>query len=329
MLDGAMRVLVLLIALASAIGAQQAPDASLHKVSLVRVADNVQLEVLDWGGVGRPIVLLAGLGNTAHVFDEFALRLTGNGRVIGITRRGFGSSSAPESGYSVDRLGDDVLAVVSELSLTKPVLVGHSIAGQELSYVATAAPDRVAGLIYLDAAYRYAYMENETPPDLQQFGPLPVPPVAPQPGPTDRASIDAYRTWSLRVLGYALPEAELRLTRVIGADGAIGSGRSSPAISKAILSGSRRFAGIRVPALAIFASPHGPGPWTAGGAADRAGLDAFAKFDQAVTELQAASFERGVAGSRVVRLPNAGHYVFLTNERQVVDEIRLFVGGLR
>jgi non-heme chloroperoxidase len=32
----------------------------------------VNLEVLDWGGSGRPLVLLAGLGNTAHIFDKFA-----------------------------------------------------------------------------------------------------------------------------------------------------------------------------------------------------------------------------------------------------------------
>ena len=45
-------------------------------VSMVTVERDVSLEVVDWGGQGRPIVLLAGLGNTAHVFDEFAPRLT-------------------------------------------------------------------------------------------------------------------------------------------------------------------------------------------------------------------------------------------------------------
>src|SRR2546422_1546273 len=47
-------------------------DTSGHKVSFVTIAPDVRVEVLDWGGGGPPLVLLAGLGNTAHVFDHFA-----------------------------------------------------------------------------------------------------------------------------------------------------------------------------------------------------------------------------------------------------------------
>ena len=55
----------------------------------------MKLEVLDWGGSGRGLVLLAGLGSTAHVYDDFAPKLTSEYHVYGITRRGFGASSAP------------------------------------------------------------------------------------------------------------------------------------------------------------------------------------------------------------------------------------------
>src|SRR5678816_948925 len=47
-------------------------DPSPHKVQFVTVEKDVHLEVLDWGGAGRAVVLLAGSGNTAHVYDEFA-----------------------------------------------------------------------------------------------------------------------------------------------------------------------------------------------------------------------------------------------------------------
>jgi non-heme chloroperoxidase len=123
---------------------------------------DVKLEVLDWGGSGRPLVLLAGFGDTAHVFDDFAPKLTSEHHVYGITRRGFGASSAPvldAANYSADRLGDDVLAVLDALKLERPVLVGHSIAGEELSSVGTRHPDRIAGLIYLDSAYEYTYYD--------------------------------------------------------------------------------------------------------------------------------------------------------------------------
>ena len=77
-------------------------------------------------------------------------------RLDGITRRGFGASSSPSSGYSVRRLGDNVVAVLDALKINRPVLVGHSFAGQELSSVATRLPDKIAGAVYLDAAYSYA-----------------------------------------------------------------------------------------------------------------------------------------------------------------------------
>src|SRR5262252_1740675 len=132
-------------------------DPSPHAVRFVTVAPDVRLEVLDWGGTGRAIVLLAGLGNTVHVFDDFAPKLTREYHVYGVTRRGFGASSVPASGYDADRLGDDVLAVFDELHLDRPVLVGHSIGGSELSSIATRRPRRVAGVVYLDAAYGYAF----------------------------------------------------------------------------------------------------------------------------------------------------------------------------
>jgi non-heme chloroperoxidase len=80
-------------------------DESPHTVHFVTVDGNVKLEVLDWSGSGRPLMLLAGLGDTAHVFDDFAPKLANTYHVYGITRRGFGASSVPDSGYSADRLG--------------------------------------------------------------------------------------------------------------------------------------------------------------------------------------------------------------------------------
>jgi len=63
------------------------------------VDKNVRLEVLDWGGSGRPLVLLAGGGDTAHVFDDFAPKLTASFQVYAITRRGFGESGFSPGGY--------------------------------------------------------------------------------------------------------------------------------------------------------------------------------------------------------------------------------------
>lgn len=131
-----------------------------HSIRFVTVGAGVKLEVLDWGGKGRPILLLAGNGNTAHVFDSFARKLAASYHVYGLTRRGFGASSAPPSGYSADRLADDVLEVIRSIKLNKPILAGHSIAGEELSSIGSRHADKVAGLIYLDAGYSYAYYDS-------------------------------------------------------------------------------------------------------------------------------------------------------------------------
>lgn len=341
-------------------------------VRFVEVQEDVALEVLDWGGAGRPIVLLAGLGNTAHVFDDLATRLTEFGRVLGVTRRGYGASSRPESGYEVRRLGEDIVAVLDALKLESPILAGHSLAGQEISYVASRHPEKIAGAVYLDAAYRYAWY-SPTPQDnlrdlqdrLARLDPvLSGPPLqpsdlaaqietimgdalgefqqdldvflmapegmpgAPPPGPSDLVSVEAYRAWSLRTLGYSFPPAEIRATREAAADGSVGARSSPPEIGRAIMASSERFESIDVPALAIYASPHTLGPWAAESSVDPAVLDAFRRFDQATTERQAQAFERGVPGSRVILLPDAHHYLFLTHETEVLAALGDFIARL-
>jgi non-heme chloroperoxidase len=127
---------------------------------MIGVAPDVYLEVLDCGGSGPPIVLLAGAGSTAHDYDEFAPKLAAFGRVYGITRRGLGASSRADSGYDADQLGNDILAVIDSLGLARPILIGHSFAGEELSSIGSRRPDRVGGLVYLDAGYSYAFYES-------------------------------------------------------------------------------------------------------------------------------------------------------------------------
>ena len=88
-------LLIVLTALLACGSFAQDRDTTAHKTQYILVEPNVQLEVLDWGGSGRALLLLTGLGVTAHYFDDFATKLTKSYRVYGITRRGFGNSSIP------------------------------------------------------------------------------------------------------------------------------------------------------------------------------------------------------------------------------------------
>ncbi len=74
-------------------------------------------------------------------------------RVVAMTRRGSGDSSKPDFGFDTPRLAQDVLEVMDAMKLTKVLLVGHSIAGDELTWLGSHHPERFSGLVYLDAAY--------------------------------------------------------------------------------------------------------------------------------------------------------------------------------
>jgi len=139
----------------SASRAEDWHDPSPHQIRFVTVQPDVKIETLDWGGIGRPLLLIAGAGGTAHAFDDFAPLLTPHFHVYCVTRRGYGDSSKPKDGYDADRLGDDVVAVIQKLNIHKPILMGHSFGGQEVSDIATRYPTLIAGAIYLDAIYSY------------------------------------------------------------------------------------------------------------------------------------------------------------------------------
>jgi len=367
---GVPTFVLLLVSLPWRLPAQQAAqwhDPSPHKIQFVTVDDNVKLEVLDWGGSGRPVVLLAGLGNTAHIFDDFAPKLASEYHVYGITRRGYGNSSSPPSGYSADRLGDDVLAVLDALKLNRPVLVGHSIAGEELSSVETRHPERVAGLVYLDAIGALAYYDRsrgdfsldlqelqrnleqlKRPPDqlqlseellrdklpqferdLQQFEKVlqaqPMqPPVRPKPSADDLANFSAFKSYRTRVNGFAVPESEIHQLMESRPDGGVGEAHANPA-SSIIVEGLQKYTDIRGPVLAICAIPHERGPFAYNNSAERAVAEAM---DAEISEAEAKGFETGVPSAHVIRLPHANHYVFISNEADVLRELRAFLAGL-
>jgi len=305
---------------------------SSHAIRFIAVDKDVKLEVLDWGGSGRPVVLLAGLGDTAHVFDTFAPKLTAGYHVYGITRRGFGASSHPLSGYSADRLGDDVLVVVDSLKLVKPVLAGHSIGGEELSSVGSRHPEKVAGLVYLDAAYPYAYYD----PSLGDFNidmfalEEKLDRLKPGSGLRDPRPLMEEVLASLPGFERVLKE-RLQQTEAFRAAGRSGpqtaTASTQPAkpgfrAAIAINAGERKYTAIHVPVLAIYALPHDMGasnPRRKG--AEDADLNS-------ITGPQAKAFERGVPSARVVRLPRASHYVFQSNEADVLREMRAFIDRL-
>lgn len=306
--------------------------ASPHSTQFVTVEKDVKIEALDWGGTGRPMVLVPGLGNTAHVFDTFVQKLTPKYHVYGVTRRGFGASSAPASGYEADRLGDDVLAVLDALKIEKPVLVGHSLGGEELSSIGSRHPERVAGLIYLDAGYAYAFFDPSHPdpqnltievPDLMRK----IAQLQPGNGPADpRPLIKELLESTLPAFERDLREQVKNLDTVPPAVLAAQASAPVPGPTRAIMSGMQKYNKIPVPILAIYAVPHDQGPLASPDPEKKAAQEAR---DVETVGAVAKAFEAGLPTAKVVRIAHANHYVFRSNEADVLREIDAFVGGLK
>ncbi|MBO9543866.1 alpha/beta hydrolase [Caulobacter sp.] len=159
MFRGVVLAVALLIGAAPGLAAEPA-DATAHKTSFVTTSDGLKLEVLDYGGAGSPILLISGGGRTAHDFDAFAPRLAARHHVYAVTRRGLGASDKPPlnpEAHTLSRLTLDDVEVLDALKLPKATLAGWSLGGAELSGLARHHRDRVTALIYLDAAYAYAF----------------------------------------------------------------------------------------------------------------------------------------------------------------------------
>lgn len=311
-------------------------DPSKHSVQFIAVDPGVKLEVLDWGGTGRPLILLAGLGNTAHVFDHLAPKLISSYHVYGITRRGFGLSSAPvptDDNYDADRLGDDVLAVIATLKLDRPIVAGHSIAGEELSSIGSRYPEKVAGLIYLDAAFAYAFYDPAQSSsqnlivdaaDLKRK----LDNLVTSSGPREQeAALKEINEFVLPQFekDLKMEEDELAKTPEPTSGTMVASRPEMPAIAKAIIMSTRKYTSIKGPVLAICAVPHDVSQYFAN---DPAGLAAAEASDLALTTAQANAFQKGVPSAHVVRLAHADHYVFNSNEGDVLREIKAFTATL-
>jgi non-heme chloroperoxidase len=307
-------------------------DPSRHAVQFVTVDDNVRLEVLDWGGSGRSIVLLAGLGQTAHVFDGFAEKLADSYHVYGITRRGYGASSQPASGYTEERLTEDDLRVFDSLKLVAPVVAGHSVAGNELSQLGIYHYGRIGGLVYLDAL-------NDGVDDYTDYDAVSakLPEAMRKPPsslPSDLRSFPAYLSWRTRTGGAAFPEAELRNEFAQNPDGSVGDRLTKGNVPQAIMAGDHKhdYSQIRVPVLAFVGYPELPQDQLLENHVtdpeERIIIEAVYGTYVGMTKNRIKRINAAAGGARVVELWGANHFVFLSNEADVLREMRVFLTAL-
>jgi non-heme chloroperoxidase len=236
-----------------------------------------------------------------------------------------------------------------------------------LSSIGSRHPERVAGLIYLDAGYEYACYDpsrgnlnidlqellrklNQLQPgqrpqdpskliqellqsslpgfekdlqEIQQNLQQPKPPTPPHETAADLESFQAWRARQKRVFGYGMPESELRQERE-STDGHVGKPRTESTLFFTMARGQQQYPDIRGPVLAIFAVPHSMGPY----ALSDPSLPALETRDVAYMNRIVMAFESCAPSARVTSIPHANHLVFISNEADVLREMRTFLAGL-
>jgi pimeloyl-ACP methyl ester carboxylesterase len=283
--------------------------------------------VLDWGGSGEVMVLLTGLGDNAHVFNDFAFQWTPFFHVIGITRRGFLPSSQPEDGYDVGTRAADDIAVLDALQIDRAVFVGHSIAGSELSKIGEAYKDRVDKLVYLDAPDR---AEPIVPSRLE-----PLAGGASLFTSDTEKSLWDYLAATARFVALREPAPAVCIGQQFDANGRITDSTTPAWVFTKISDGVAgsvnppvNWADIDAPRLGIFAIftlKARPAQYWYLSAADQ---ELFDEVWPSIVARFKATVDKFAAGNRgnTVLLPGAPHYVYINNESEVVLAMRKFLG---
>ncbi len=303
-------------------------DPAPHQSGMAAVAPGVQIHYLDFGGEGDALLLLAGNGNSAHIYDFFAPLLTGDFRVIALTRRGFGESSRPSEGYDPSALARDIERLMDALGIERACIAGHSISGVEMTEFAVAFPERVEKIAYIDAAFDWAMQSS--------VAGLPVPPAQPEPSEADLSSGNALAAYWARMLGVpSYPEADIRATSLVDDRGNYLGGATSQSIAMdfalAAASVHPDFAGVRAPILAIYTVSDNVEdlfPWIEETPSQAPSAIAYQSAIKPSMQAQRDSFRALAVDATVIELGATPHFAFLHDPERISNILRTFFLGL-
>lgn len=329
----AIAVALLIFSAAASLAAQEKEgrvaarmtDSSRHRLAKV-VVNGVAVSYLDWGGTGPALVFIPGMSNSAHVFDDFAPRFTDRFRVLGVSRIGFGESDQPErNGYDMASRVAHITAVLDSARVTRAILVGHSLAGDEITAFAVAHPERVAALVYLDGATDHTVSLRWE----RALGQLFV--AAPRPQPADLASVSAYRGFIRRLRGFDLPVGEILATTLFDSAGAVRGPRAGEHVFMNIIAATAppEFAKVRAPVLALNSDQTAADimPWVVGDSVRLANAESILRQIRAELLVERGRFARAIPTAHVVAYP-AHHYQFLTMPADTERRMRAFFASV-
>ena len=115
-------------------------------------ANGHTLHYLDWGNVGKPVMLLVhGLRGHAHSWDDVSAALCDDYHVLALDQRGRGDSDwAKDGDYTTNAYVADLAGFCEALNLEKFILVGHSMGGRNSMAFGGKYPEKLEKLIIVD-----------------------------------------------------------------------------------------------------------------------------------------------------------------------------------
>ncbi|MBV8639372.1 MAG: alpha/beta hydrolase [Candidatus Eremiobacteraeota bacterium] len=122
-------------------------------VSGIWEREGVNLRYVRTGGSKAPLVLLHGLTANGACWTPFARTLEDQFDVVMFDARGHGNSSAPLYGYRYEDHAADVVALIQQLGLISPILLGHSMGGMTAALIARQYSETLSGVILADPTF--------------------------------------------------------------------------------------------------------------------------------------------------------------------------------
>jgi pimeloyl-ACP methyl ester carboxylesterase len=126
------------------------PAKSTTPPALALEGAGVRLRAYDYGNErARPLVLVHGIEDFALALEPLAEAFRADYHVTAFDLRGHGDSDKPGA-YTMGHFIADLHAVVTQLQLDRPILVGHSLGGQIVSQYAGVFPEIPRGVVNID-----------------------------------------------------------------------------------------------------------------------------------------------------------------------------------
>ena len=129
-----------------------ATDTTIERTGAGSYADvngiNLYYEI---HGSGRPLILLHGGLMSGETFGPVLPALAADHRVVVVDLQGHGRTADIDRPIDASLMADDIAALIDELGLEKPDIVGYSLGGGVAMHVAFKYPDRIRKLVAISA----------------------------------------------------------------------------------------------------------------------------------------------------------------------------------